>query len=47
VLDEYDLLIFNHWGQEVFHTNIDGIRNDGNKWTWRNLGLGFYLLLYL
>jgi gliding motility-associated-like protein len=41
-LEAYDLLIVNRWGQEVYHSNVDGIGNDGNNWTGRNHGLGFY-----
>jgi gliding motility-associated-like protein len=32
-IEEYHLSIFNRWGQMIFETQKDGIRNDGNNWT--------------
>ncbi len=41
-LDEYDLSIYNRWGELVYQSRIDGIGNDGFNWTGRNRGLGYY-----
>ncbi|MCB9252053.1 MAG: PKD domain-containing protein [Flavobacteriales bacterium] len=39
-VDEYDLSIFNRWGQLVYHSKVDGYRNDGFNWNGRDQRLG-------
>ncbi len=34
-LDEYNLKIYNRWGQKLFETEIDGEGDDGNNWRGR------------
>jgi gliding motility-associated-like protein len=53
-MEEYHLEIYNRWGQKIFETDVDGIRDDGNNWrgkpnTTANLypdGTYFYILNY-
>lgn len=53
-MEEYHLEIYNRWGQKIFETDVDGIRDDGNNWrgkpnTTGNLypdGTYFYILNY-
>ncbi|MFM9944638.1 MAG: gliding motility-associated C-terminal domain-containing protein [Bacteroidia bacterium] len=53
-VEEYDLSIFNRWGQIIFSSKKDGIGNDGNNWTGRPNsnselypdGTYFYILNY-
>lgn len=34
-LEEYNLLIYNRWGQKLFESDIDGIGDDGHNWRGR------------
>lgn len=53
-VEDYHLIIFNRWGQLVFESKIDGIRDDGNNWTGKTGkgdglfpdGTYFYILNY-
>lgn len=53
-MEEYNLIIYNRWGQKLFETDIDGVGDDGNNWRGRqnsvsNLypdGTYFYLFKY-
>lgn len=52
--DQYDLTIFNRWGQVVFRSTKDGNGDDGNNWNGRDLitgrlfpeGTYFYMFNY-
>lgn len=53
-VENYHLTIYNRWGQLVFESKIDGIRDDGNNWTGKTGkgdtlfpdGTYFYILNY-
>jgi gliding motility-associated-like protein len=52
--EEYNLSIYNRWGQLVYFSDKDGIRNDGINWTGKAINTGlncpegtyFYLFKY-
>jgi len=37
---EYELVIYNRWGDKVFETSKDGVGNDGNNWNGKNFNTG-------
>jgi gliding motility-associated-like protein len=52
-MEEYELSIYNRWGQVVFRSNYDGVRNDGVNWTGKTKsgtdcpeGTYFYIFKY-
>jgi len=53
-MEEYDLSIFNRWGQLMYHSNYDGMGNDGANWDGKTktggincpAGTYFYIFKY-